>query len=236
MFLGWTCVEGYTGAMKKVLITGSSGVVGRIVTAGAEFEVTHYNLPEFDALNYEQLVEAAKGHDVLIHLAWNKTHDDWLTENFDTENMQHSYNVLHAAAVASVPRVIIASSVHADKFAHREVRSLLRPYELPLPDSPYGASKTMIEAMGRYFADAKGLEVICVRLGGVNKTDVPPNSPESERHVWLSSRDCVSFFNAAVAIDSVPGKYAITYAVSDNVCRVHDFSNPFGWKPQDGAE
>lgn len=222
--------------MKKVLVTGSSGVVGRVITGGADYDITHFNLPEFDALNYDQLVEVAKGHDAIIHLAWNKTHDDWLTEDFDPMNLQHSYNVFLAAVEASVPRVIIASSVHADKFAHREVRSLFRPYDLPLPDSPYGSSKCMIEALGRYFADAKGLEVICARLGGVNKDDQAPHSPQSERHVWLSTRDCVSFFNSCVAVETVPGKYVISYAVSDNKGRVHDFSSPFGWKPQDGAE
>jgi len=221
--------------MKHVLMTGSGGVVGKSLAAGLSHKITGYDLPQFDVANYEQLLVSAKGHSVIVHLAWNKRQDDWLTENFDPRNIEMTHTMFEAAAHAGVRRVIVASSVHADKFFNRAHHGLLKPYSLPVPDSPYGASKCMIEALGRYYADAKGLEVICIRFGGVNPADTPPEQPESERQVWLSYRDAIDLIDKCIAAKDVPGNYAIVHAVSNNKNRLHDISNPFGWVPKDGA-
>lgn len=221
--------------MKKVLITGSNGVLGSVLRAGLSFETTGFDLPDCDTRNYGQLVEKARGHDILIHLAWNTKNDNWLTENLDPENVKSCFNVYEAAHQAGVKRVIIASSVHADDFVGKHITGLLDPFALPTPDSPYGANKCMIEALGRYYAAAKGIEVICIRFGGVNRADQPPAAPESERQVWLSQRDCNQLVTACINADSIPNNYSIVYAVSNNKASVHDTVNPFGWQPQDGV-
>jgi len=223
--------------MKKVLIIGSDGVIGSVLRKGLEHQTTDFDLPEFDAEKYSHLYEKAKGHDVLIHLAWDFEGDGWLGESLNPDNARISFNVFQAAVDAGVKRVIVASSVHADKFAGRDISDeLIKPYDLPTPDSPYGAGKVMMEALGRYYADAKGLEVICIRFGGINANDTPPEHPYSERQVWLSQRDCVELIKACIDVDIVPGNYAILYGVSDNSGRLHDVSNPFGWHPYDGAQ
>lgn len=218
----------------RVLITGSGGTIGSILKKHLPHETTDFDLPEHDAEKFKHVYEKAKGHDVLVHLAWDFENDgfagDWLNE----DNALISYNIYQAAVDAGVKRVIMASSVHADRFISRDELPL-RPYDLPLPDSPYGASKVMMEALGRYFADAKGLEVICLRIGGVNKHDAPPKSPPSERKVWLSQSDCASLVKACIDAKSVPNNYAIAYGISNNKDLLHDLSNPFGWEPQDGA-
>lgn len=221
--------------MQKVLITGSGGVIGTVLKKGLPHETTDFDLPHSNILNFQHLLEVARGHDTVIHLAWNKKHDDWLTERLDPENIQGNFNVYEAAHQAGVKRLIIASSVHADDFIDHKQLGLLNPYSLPVPDSPYGANKCMIESLGRYYASAKGLEVICVRFGGVNVADIPPMSPYSERQVWLSQKDCISLIKSLINTTEVPGKYAIVYGVSDNRDRLHDISNPFGWVPEDGA-
>ena len=221
--------------MKKVLVTGSGGVIGTVLKKGLPHVTTDFDLPHSDVLNFNHLLEVAHGHNTLVHLAWNKKHDDWLTERLDPENIQGNFNVYEAAHQAGVKRVIIASSVHADNFLLRKDSGLMDPYALPIPDSPYGSNKCMIEALGRYYANAKGIEVICVRFGGVNKIDTPPESPHSERQVWLSQRDCVNLIKNLIDASEVPGKYAIVYGVSNNSDRLHDISNPFGWVPEDGA-
>lgn len=222
--------------MKKVLITGSGGVIGSILSASLPHETTDFDLPHSNVKDFPHLLEKARGHDVVVHLAWDKKHDNWLTENLDPGNIQNDFNVYEAAHQAGVRRVIMASSVHADDFVGHKQPGLLNPYALPVPDSPYGASKCMIEALGRYYASAKGLEVICVRYGGVNREDTPPTSPYSERQVWLSQRDCVNLVTSLIEASEVPGKYAIIYGVSDNKDRLHDITNPFGWEPQDRAD
>lgn len=221
--------------MKRVLITGSGGVIGSVLKAGLSHEMTDFDLPEYNVENYQQLLEKVRGHDVIVHLAWDSTHETWLSENLDPENIAQNFNIYQAAQEAGVRRVIIASSVHADKFAGRNPEApLLQPYNLPTPDSPYGASKCMMEALGRYYADAKELEVVCIRFGGVNKSDQPPAQPYSERQVWFSHQDCVALVQACIDAAEVPGDYAIVYGMSDNKDRLHDLSNPFGWQPRVG--
>lgn len=221
--------------MKKVLITGSGGVIGTVLQNGLPHDTTDFDLPESSVGDIHQLIEKARGHDAVIHLAWNKTHDDWLAENLNPENVQNCFNVYEAAHQAGVKRVIIASSVHAEDFVGDHIQAPLNPYALPTPDSPYGASKCMMEALGRYYAHAKNLEVICIRFGGINKDDTPPASPISERQVWFSQADAISLVTACLQADSVPGNYAIVYGVSNNAGLLHDLSNPFGWTPEDGA-
>ncbi len=223
--------------MHKVLVVGSKGVIGSILQEHLPHETTDFDLPEHDAQNYNHLYEKAKGHDTIVHLAWDFESDGWLAENLNPNNTKISFNVYQAAVDAGVKRVIVASSVHADKFAGRDMHTegLLQPYDLPTPDSPYGAGKVFLEALGKYYADAKGLEVICIRFGGVNKNDTPPESPYSERQVWLSQKDCVSLVRSCIDVSSIPNGYAIMYGVSNNKDMLHDISNPFGWKPISGA-
>jgi len=223
--------------MHKVLVIGSNGVIGNILQEQLPHQTTDFDLPEYNALDYQHIYEKAKGHDTIVHLAWDFESDGWLAENLNPNNTKISYNVYQAAVDAGVKRVIVASSVHADKFAGRDVPAaeLLQPYDLPTPDSPYGAGKVFLEALGKYYADAKGLEVICIRFGGVNRDDTPPESPHSERQVWLSQRDCATLVQSCIEAPSISNNYAIVYGISDNKDRLHDISSPFGWKPADGA-
>lgn len=223
--------------MHKVLVIGSSGVIGSILREQLPHDTTDFDLPDHNAQEYSHIYEKAKGHDTIVHLAWDFEADGWLAENLNPKNTQISFNVYQAAVDASVRRVIVASSVHADKFTGHDpaVKGLMRPYDLPTPDSPYGAGKCFLEALGRYYADAKGLEVVCIRFGGVNRNDTPPQAPNSERQVWLSQRDCVSLVQTCIEAPSVPNNYAILYGVSANEGALHDTANPFGWKPIDGT-
>jgi uronate dehydrogenase len=222
--------------MHKVLIIGSNGVIGSVLKQGLPHDTTDFDLPTDNASDYKQIVQKAAGHDAIVHLAWDFTSDGWLGESLNPTNALITFNVYQAAMDAGVKRVIMASSVHADRFTHRELGGkLMDPYALPLPDSPYGAGKCMLESLGRYYADAKGLEVICIRFGGINRQNQPVTSPDSERQVWLSHRDCVSLVQKCLEAPSIPDNYAIVYAVSDNRGRLHDLTNPFGWHPLDSA-
>jgi nucleoside-diphosphate-sugar epimerase len=213
----------------NILITGSSGVIGTVLRENLKHDITHFDLPDFDARDYDLLLERVRGHDAIVHLAWDTKTDNWRSEPLKT------FNIYKAALEAGVQRVVMASSVHADKFIGRTDGSLLKPYDLPTPDSPYGAGKVMMEALGRYYADAKGLGVVCVRFGGVNPRDIPPEAPQSEHQVWLSHNDCTRLVAACLEASSIPNNFEIVYGVSDNSDRIHDISNSLGWVPQDGA-
>src|SRR5437016_10997185 len=70
-------------------------------------------------------------------------------------------------------------------------------HETPVrPAGLYGASKVWGEALGRHYADAHGLSVICVRLGRVHAEDRPRLAREFS--VWCSQRDIARFLESCV--------------------------------------
>lgn len=55
----------------NVLVTGSNGVIGTVLrdNLAHDIDITSFDLPDFDARDYRQLLEEAKGQDAIVHLA-----------------------------------------------------------------------------------------------------------------------------------------------------------------------
>lgn len=220
----------------RIIITGSKGNIGQILRKGLEeYQIIGLDLPEGDVRRYETLANVASGQFAIIHLAWDTEVDNFLSEKINPENSQMFFNVYKAALEYKVQRVIVASSVHADRFYGWKGPGCMSPYQLPNPDSPYGAHKVFMESMGKYFA-SKGLEIVCIRFGGISPLDKANKDHLPERAAFLSSNDGISLMKAILNSESVPENYAIVYGVSNNANRIHDISNQFGWIPQDKAE
>lgn len=221
---------------ERVLITGSEGTIGHVLKQGLKdsCQITSLDLPADDVRDYKKLLNTFPGHGAVIHLAWNTKRDNFQSGEIDPQDVEMFHNVFKAALQAGVPRVIMASSVHADRFDNWKSTEKMSPNKTPNPDSPYGALKVGMEAMGRYYA-AKGLQVVCVRFGGVSPNNEPATEPPYERAVWFSHRDCVSLVKSILEADTIPDNFVVVYGVSNNPGRVHDIFNPFGWKPQDSA-
>lgn len=221
--------------MKRVTVTGANGVIGAVLRKGLSgFEVTPIDLPGVDVRDYGKLLGIFKGHSAVVHLAWNWK-ENFQSGSVSSDNNVMTCNVYRAAMEAKVPRVIMASSVHADSFYDWKGSGLLSPERVPVPDSPYGASKVFMEALGRYYA-SKGLEVVCIRFGGVNPSDSQKTGERDYKKVWLSHRDCAGLVSACLDTPKIPNNFLIVYGISDNKGRVHDYSNPLGWKPLDGSK
>lgn len=216
----------------KVLITGSAGRIGQVLVPGLAHQVTEFDLPECDARLPEPLTDAAMGHDALVHLARNTTSENSGNGNIDFDNALMAFNAYRASEQTSVRRVVMASSVHAD-VTDRRGDALLVASAVSTPDSPYGASKVFVEALGRYYAE-QGLDVVVVRFGGVDRhvSDRDFGIRTGPHAWWLSHADCVALVDACLTAPAVPGPYASFYGVSDNPGRVHDTTNPFGWVPE----
>jgi len=221
---------------ERIVITGSNGTIGSVLKEGLkEYQITSIDLPENDVLEYARLLEVMPHHNAIIHLAWDTKTDNFKTEKINPENATMFYNVYKAAIEAGVPRVIMASSVHADRFYGWKGPGYMSPERTPVPDSPYGAHKVFMEASGRYYA-TKGLEVVCIRFGGVNPQDKPPVEPPEERAAWFSHRDCVSLVRTILEAQLIPNNFFIVYGVSDSKSRLHDISNPLNWVPKDNVD
>ncbi len=214
----------------RVLLTGGGGTIGSVLRDRLPFALTSLDLPVCDARDCEQLLAAAHGHDAIVHLAWDVT-ENHLNRAVEPDNVLMTDNVYRAARAAGVPRVVMASSVHADAYHDADPSRLLDPFALPTPDSPYGASKVFLEALGRHYAVHHGLRVFCVRFGGVLMAP-HRNHPASEQSVWLGFDDCAALVRACLEADVAEGHYEIITAVSRNLDLRHSTRNTVGWTPQ----
>ena len=222
--------------MKKVVITGARGQIGRVLTAGlsGKYRIRGIDLPEHDLTDWPTAVAAVEGADVVVHLAWDTVNGNARKHRRWPPNEDMSENVFLASRICGVRRVIFASSVHVEDYRHWNRSYLLSPMRDAVPDSPYGSQKLAMEALGKWHSEL-GLEFIAVRFGGV----APRLEPWDDIPiVGLSHPDCIAMIRTCIDIDmqSMPGNFAVFYAVSDNGLRqVHDTVNPFGWHPKDDA-
>ena len=149
------CLACYTTGM-KVVVTGANGTIGKVVVPGISketgIEVIATDLPT-DLSEYQNVEHLVLGVDAVVHLAWETKTDNYLSENINPLNNLMAFNVYKAAIESGVRRVIMASSVHADSFSLSD--NELIADRVPTPDSPYGASKVFVEALGRYYACLK---------------------------------------------------------------------------------
>jgi nucleoside-diphosphate-sugar epimerase len=224
--------------MAKVLLTGSSGVIGTIIRNQVpEYDYALFDLPGKDATHYEQLREAMQGCSAVIHLAWDTTRENWLSGTIEPNNILATFNVYKAAQAVGVRRVVMASSIHANDLLRQKGPKPLSVQESPLPDSPYGASKLFMEALGRYFS-TQGLETVCIRFMGLNANNQPNTPSEKDPYAkekWFSHRDCGDLVRTILSAQEVPDNFVVMYGVSNNTNNPVDVSNPFGWMPKDNS-
>lgn len=226
---------------KKILITGSQGSIGRILTiglkdrydiVGVDRKPTHNESEiQLDIMeDSDRLRRACRGREVIIHLAWDMR-EDFPKESIIPENKSMAERVMQAAIQEKIPRIILASSVHAHEYPDPS-GVLINPSMLPLPDSPYGASKVYLEALGRYYSQKNGIEIVCVRFGGVNANDEMRFSEDPQYDkVFLSKSDCLSLLVACIEAKKIPDNFGIVYGISDVPGRLHSFENILGWRP-----
>ena len=226
---------------KKILITGCQGNIGRIITAGLSdrYEIigidrkpiTGESQIQLDIMgDAHELRNVCRGKDVIIHLAWDMS-EDFPKETIIPENKSMAERVLLLAIEEKIPRIIFASSVHAHEYPNPD-GGLIDPTMLPIPDSPYGASKVYIEALSRYYARKKSIEIVCIRFGGVNENDEIRFSEDPQYDkVFLSKSDCVSLLTSCIETKKIPNNFGIIYGISDVAGRMHSFENVLHWRP-----
>ncbi len=139
-----------------------------------------------------------------------------------------TYNAFEAARRAGVKRLIFASSNHA--VGRYEVDNLPAIYEPGFglvvrtdaeyrPDSLYGVWKVFGEALGRYYSDAFGLQVTCVRIGSMTKADDPRDESVRQSSGWLPLNDEQKFARYAATFMSQRDFARLVRASSPRTCR-----------------
>lgn len=231
---------------KRVLITGATGDVGSamrpylqdeyhlrlqyrqrpIVNLAAYEESVQGDIEDFDAV-----MRMVEGVDTIVHLAAERSSfAEW--EAVRGPNIDGTYNVFEAARRAGVSKVIFASSNHAMGMYDSEKAWPIFPEQPVRPDGYYGVSKAFGEALARYYADAFGMSMICLRIGWV--LDRPHN--EMSLRMWLSPRDLGQLVRCSIETSQQFGLY---YGVSNNQRRKWDIENvrrELGYAPVDDSE
>jgi len=219
----------------KVAITGSSGVVGKAIIDNIDtnkFEIVAIDQPDQDVTNKEQLIKATAGCDAIIHMAWATERGNFRVDDMDPTNVPMIFNAYQAALANNIPRIIMASSNHAQRYDIRDRDGKIRASIQPaVPDSEYGAEKIYAEALGRHYALTRGLEVICLRIGTVTEGDKPqPSTPDNPTR-YLSHADLGRLITCCLEAKTIPNNFEIIYAVSNQ--DVFDWSNSVGYVPVD---
>ena len=247
--------------MKKVLITGMSGLIGGLLRSRLEeaggYELTALNrrpvegvkTVQADVADLDAIRPAFEGQDVVVHLAAE------LSENWDrllATSIVGAYNVYEAAVSAGVQRVVFASSgatirgwgavapyeaIHAGRYKDvPETWPMITHEDVPRPQGLYGVTKVWGEALGRHFSDTYGLSVLCVRIGAVPADNRQGDSTTAAN--FLSHGDVSSILHACVEAHPMLA-YDVFFATSKNRWGYRDLEHArdvLGWEPQDSAE
>ncbi|MCQ1987507.1 NAD(P)-dependent oxidoreductase [Arthrobacter sp. zg-Y844] len=230
---------------KRIAVTGAAGslardIIPRLADAGYSMVCVDRTPPAesfgqdwvlTEVADTGTLVEAFRGCGAVIHLAGIPLEDDW--DRILSANIDGTHSVLEAAHMAGVPRVILASSIHAAGFTPVPPAGDSVPDNTPVrPNTLYGVSKAAVEALGSYYSDRFGMDVVCLRIA--SRFDRPRDVRMLS--TWLSPDDAARLFTAALA-DSVKG-FRIVWGVSANTRSYlsPDAGAALGYVPKDDAE
>lgn len=251
--------------MRRVLITGASGLIGELVIANLSAKYAFSGLSrrpvagiphlQADIADLDAIRPAFRGMDAVLHLAAETSPAgvaSW--EMTMPATIMGTINMYRAAAEAGVKRVVFMSSgctmlgyewdeqLPYGKLARGEYGSvapgwpLLDHLDPPRPDSPYGVGKLFGEDCGRYFAERFGMSVLCIRLGAVLRED----KPRLLRHFpgFLAQSDALQIIDKCLdAPDWI--RFDIVEAISQNKHRwrsTRHATELLGWIPTGTAD
>jgi uronate dehydrogenase len=249
--------------MRRVLVTGMSGLIGDAVRRRLEGRwalralnrraVAGVETHQADIADLDAILPAFRDVDAVVHLAANVASAEgppgW--EAVLRDNVIGTYHVFEAARRAGAKRVVYASSgatvsrVERDPpYAalaagrYREVTEWpMLTHESPTrPSGLYGCSKIWGEALARHFADTTHLSMICLRIGHVSAEDRPVAAREFS--VWCSRRDIAQAVELSLtAPDSL--RFDVFFITSENRWSYRDITHAravLGYAPEDRAE
>lgn len=236
--------------MKKVLITGGTGDVGKSLCkllSQSGYEILScarrkpkgwpYPFQVLDITDLDAFTDILKDVSVLIHLAGQREPDSGF-EDLIGPNIRGAYNAFEAASRSGVQRVIYASSVN---IANGPSQAEPISDEVICPSNLYGASKAFGEATARYYSDIHGLSCISLRMGWTlplaaakRHLSDPPMDSLFAKKVFLSVEDFTQLVELTIEAPEEL-KFGIFNALSDNREKLLDISKAkevLGYKPK----
>jgi len=226
----------------RVLLTGAAGRIGTVLRKALApkcdllrvsdirplaQEHTAEEVVHCDLNDAEGVRQLCQGIHAIIHMGGRPTDGPW--SQLLHANFMSTMNLLEAARINKVDRLLFASSNHVTgMYPVGRQLSHLSPAR---PDSIYGLTKAFGEDAVAYYAFKHGVRGFCMRIGSF--TEKPLN--RRALATWCSHSDLVRLVEVGLSADYV---HEIVYGVSKNSRCWWDISNAekLGYHPQDNAE
>lgn len=189
-----------------------------------------------DLSDIESMKKAMSDIDVVLNLAANAKPESEFKDLVEP-NIVGTYNLLEAARLTKVKRVIMASSVHAVKGYKED--AIVKEFDAPRPENFYGATKAFVEAMCHVYYKKYNLSCIAIRVGAYVSDDMRETvafTRENFDYV-ISQRDMAQLFHKSISAP-MNLKYAILSGSSDNRKKRLDLEETkklVNYQPQDDA-
>jgi dTDP-4-dehydrorhamnose reductase len=231
----------------RILITGSEGVIGKILRKGLEaHDLTLLDQEksnrsrQADICELAQIITHFRDIETVIHLAADKrNYLPWAS--LVAPNVTGTRNVYEAARQEGVVRVIFASSLNV--YLWKEIfnrREKITEKTTTLSQNDYGLTKIIGEAIGLDYHKREGISVVNLRLGSVNLDNKPNRYADGKAKAvdyahWLSHDDMTRVVKASLGFKG----YASVPWCSANKKAFVDFSFPekiLRIRPKDSSE
>jgi len=231
------------GRSRKIVLTGASGTLGRVLAAGLAARYAPLVLTDIaafpdplphgarfipaDLTDAAVMAELCEGASAIVHFGGINGEKPF--ETILSGNIVGTHTIFEAAR-RNGARVVYASSNHVVGFYPRDAR--LDIEAAPRPDGLYGVSKVFGEALGRLYFDKYGVESVHLRIGSC----LPAPTDERTLSTWLSYGDLIRLVVAA--LDAGRTDFATVWGVSANTrswWRGDDAAR-IGFTPEDNAE
>ena len=213
----------------RVLVTGSSGAVGKVLVPellsrghfvrGLDLKPSSgvQEMLVGSIADAELVARASEGIDVLVHLAAEPNDCDFLSRLVPA-NMVGLYNVLSSAARSKIKRYVLASSVQTIDALERPVGRRLMVSDGVAPRNHYGLTKVWLEEMCRMYARMNQASAVCVRLGWMPRTADEASRIRNSKNaptVYISPTDAGRLFRACVESNNpAAGQTLVVYGTS----------------------
>jgi uronate dehydrogenase len=228
--------------MKRLLITGAAGGLGRELRRRFHGTVPHLRLSDIaemaparageevircDLADGPAVEAICRGVDAIIHLGGISREAPW--EQMLPASIAGAVNLWEGARKAGVERVLFASSNHAVGFYRRS--QTIDHTVVCRPDSRYGLSKAFGEDLASLYAYKFSVKAFCMRIGSC----FPEPVNERMMNMWLSYDDFERLVRVGLTADYT---FEIVYGASANSRGFWDNGRALelGYKPQDNAE
>lgn len=196
----------------RVLITGASGLVGRIV--GPALRDAGIDTIGFDRLPVRQgepgiptvigsltdpaaIRSACEGATHVIHLAANAAGSATLADELLEPNILGLHHVMEQAVDAGIRKIILASTIQT---ARHDASPAAPSLGQQRARNWYALTKIMAEHAGEMYHDRFGIDVIAVRIGWFlrSRHDHDAMVRQQAQDAFLAYDDATRFFLAAV--------------------------------------